>query len=206
MLQVEHRLLNFLAIFLPALMVCTEGCRKAKSSQSLPDLGAVAEFSLKNQNEKTVTRNDLQGKVWVAGFIFTRCAGPCSQVTASMARLQNELSGIKSVVLVTFTVDPEHDTPKVLNKYGNHFGADPGRWSFLTGDKKALYGLIRTSFHLGVQETSGPDRKRGNEVIHSTKLALVDRRGHIRAYCDGTNAEELKKLRKEIEALAGETP
>ena len=88
---------------------CLSGCLSrippAAAEEDL-DLGPVADFSLTERGGRTVRRDDLLGKVWVASFIFTRCAGPCSQVSGSMARLQKELEGQKDVALVTLTVDP----------------------------------------------------------------------------------------------------
>ena len=190
-------------------VVCLPGCLSrippAAAEEDL-DLGPVADFSLTERGGRTVSRDDLLGKVWVASFIFTRCAGPCSQVSGSMARLQKELEGQKDVALVTFTVDPEYDTPKVLQGYAARFGADPERWLFLTGDRDKVYPLIRESFHLGVEQTQGTARTPGNEVTHSTRLAVVDRRGHVRGYFDGTQPEDLPLLRQRVAALVREKP
>jgi cytochrome oxidase Cu insertion factor (SCO1/SenC/PrrC family) len=177
---------------------------KPQQPESIDDLGVVAKFSLVNQSGQIVTRKDLEGKVWVAGFIFTRCAGPCTRITGSMARLQKELPAREGIALVSFTVDPQYDKPRVLKDYAERFGADPRHWMFLTGDKKTVYGLIRGSFKLGVEETTSSQRKPGSEVTHSTRLALVDRRGHIRGYFDGTEEDQLKKLRAAALELARE--
>jgi protein SCO1/2 len=160
------------------------GCNSRHDDAVLADLGPVAEFSLTERSGRTVTRADLEGKVWVAAFIFTRCAGPCSQVSGSMARLQHDLAQEAGVQLVSFTVDPDYDSPKVLTDYAERFAADPERWIFLTGPKDDIYALIVKSFHLGVEEASGAARKPGLEVTHSTKLVLVDQLGHIRTPVD----------------------
>src|SRR5207249_82727 len=99
----------------------------------LPDIGPVRPFSLIERSGQTVEHSDLLGKVWVAGFVFTRCSGSCPQISATMARLQKELAGQPDVVLVSFTVDPEYDTSKVLREYAESYQADPKRWLFLTG-------------------------------------------------------------------------
>src|SRR4051794_9583276 len=94
-----------------ALLVCCapllSGCESAAPKPADDNLGPVADFSLTERDGRTVTNADLAGKVWVASFVFTRCAGPCSQVSGTMARLQKELEGQKDVALVTLTVDPE---------------------------------------------------------------------------------------------------
>src|SRR6266852_6015492 len=121
------------------------------------DYGRVADFSLTARSGKVIQRADLSGKVWIAAIIFTRCTGPCAQVSGSMANLQQDMASNKDVVLVSFTVDPEFDTPQVLDKYAQRYGADPERWLFLTGERDKLYRLIRTSFLLGVERNEGPD-------------------------------------------------
>jgi cytochrome oxidase Cu insertion factor (SCO1/SenC/PrrC family) len=177
------------------------------------DLGPVGDFSLTERSGGTVTNADLAGKVWIASFVFTRCTGPCPQVTGTVARIQDAFRGEPDVRLVTFTVDPEHDNPDELKKYADHFGADPERWLFLTGPEDGLHRLIRENFHLGVHRTEGEAAQPGQEVTHSTKLALVDRRGHVRGYFDGRQVDdegrpvdELPKLRQAVAALFGEKP
>jgi protein SCO1/2/putative membrane protein len=184
-----------------SLLVCTSGCTR---QAQFDDFGPVSQFSLVNQDGSNVTRDDLRGKVWIAAFVFTRCAGPCTQISGSMARLQKELAGENNVVLVSFTVDPDYDNPKVLKKYAQRFQADPDRWMFLTGGKKAVYDLIVKSFKLTAQETPEADRKPGYEVTHDTRLVLVDGQGHIRGYFQGTEDEDLQKLRAAAQELAGD--
>lgn len=175
------------------------------------DLGQVGDFALTERSGRTVQRDDLAGKVWVASFVFVCCTGPCPQVTGTMAQLHHELAKEDGVRLVTFTVDPERDTPAELKKYAASYGADAQRWLFLTGERARLYSLIQNSFHLGVQQNDGPTRTPGNEVTHSTRLVLVDRHGHIRGYFDGRRTDEqgnavddLPRLRKKIAVLLSE--
>jgi protein SCO1/2/putative membrane protein len=181
-----------------ATLLCLFCASSARSYTPDDDYGRVADFSLTERSGRVVQRADLSGKTWVAAFIFTRCAGPCAQVSRNMASLQHDLAGNDDVLLVSFTVDPEFDTPQVLQAYAQHYGADPDRWLFLTGDRERLYQLIHNSFHLGVERNQGPDRQPGYEVEHSTKLVLVDLRGHIRGYF-GT--EELPELERRINVL-----
>jgi cytochrome oxidase Cu insertion factor (SCO1/SenC/PrrC family) len=154
------------------------------------ELDPVADFSLINQEGRTVTGADLRGKVWVASFLFTRCCSGCPQVSANLAQLQHDLADQDGVVLVSFSVDPDHDTPAVLKAYAESHGADPQRWWLLTGEREPLYKLIQESFHLGVEENQGAVRTPGNEVTHSTRLVLVDRQGRIRGYFEGRQVDE----------------
>ena len=176
------------------------GCGQRFSTSSADDdFGPVQDFSLTERSGRTVSRADLLGKVWVAAFTFTRCPGPCAQISGSMARLQKECAGEDRLTLVSFTVDPEYDTPKVLQEYADHFGADPERWLFLTGQPEKVYRLIRESFRLTVERAEGTADA---GVVHSTKLALVDRRGRVRGYYDGTQPDDLQRLEHQIALLA----
>jgi cytochrome oxidase Cu insertion factor (SCO1/SenC/PrrC family) len=97
-----------------------------------------------------VRKTDLEGKLWITNFIFTNCPDVCPVMTAEMAQLQAELTDVLELRLVSITVDPEHDTPPVLSQYAQRFNADPARWLFLTGDKRAIYRLAKDGFRLGI--------------------------------------------------------
>lgn len=181
---------------------CVLGCGKAAPKDRY---GQVADFTLTERSGKQVQHADLHDKVWVAAFVFTRCAGPCTQISGSMARLQKELADEKDVVLVSFTVDPDYDTPEVLRDYAQRFGAEPDRWLFLTGKREAMHQLIRESFHLGVEKATGTPQA-GNEVVHSSRLAVVDRRGEIRGYYDGKDENDLARLKTKVAELVKEQP
>ena len=136
------------------------------------DPKGLPDFTLTGIDGEPVSKQDLKGSPWVAGFVFTTCAGPCPRVTAAMTKLQKSLP--EDVKLVSFTVLPEIDTPEVLANYARFWDADPDRWHFLTGDKRAIYSLIEQGFKMPVQELTGPDRQPGYEVVHTTNLMLVD--------------------------------
>lgn len=183
------------------VLLCLACTSSASAYTPDDDYGPVANFALTERSGRVVERADLSGKVWVAAFIFTRCAGPCRQVSGNMASLQQDLASNRNVVLVSFTVDPEFDTPQILRDYAQFYEADPERWLFLTGKRDELYPLVRTSFLLGVERNEGPDAKPGYEVEHSTKLVLVDARGHIRGYFDSTEPGDLTELKRRITFL-----
>jgi protein SCO1/2/putative membrane protein len=177
--------------------------------QPKEDRGTVGSFSLTERNGQTTTNEDLHGKVWIACFILRHCKdGKCPQVTATMANLQKDLrlSQEPDLRLVSFTVDPERDQPKELQQYAEQHHAHPERWLFLTGNKDEIHRLIRESFQLGVAAKSADD------FDHSTRLVLVDPKGHIRGYFEGlplSASEEhekdfetnLSRLRQETTAL-----
>jgi cytochrome oxidase Cu insertion factor (SCO1/SenC/PrrC family) len=164
----------------------------------------VPAFALTERSGETVRRDDLLGKVWVTAFTFTRCAGQCTQISGVMAHLQHDLADQKDVVLVSITVDPEYDTPKVLRAYADRFKADPHRWLFLTGEPDTVYRLIEKGFRIGAQPNTGAERTPGNEVKHDFHMAVVDRRGHIRAYVAGTAPDAAEQLETHVKALLRE--
>jgi cytochrome oxidase Cu insertion factor (SCO1/SenC/PrrC family) len=122
--------------------------------EGLQVFGALPEFTLTERNRQPVTRADMIGKVWVANFIYTRCADTCPLQTARLATLQADFSEGRGLVLISITVDPKHDIPSVLAEYAARFGADRERWWFLTGHKDTIYALIRDGFHLSVEDPS----------------------------------------------------
>ncbi len=170
------------------------GC--SPNHPSLPVYDHVPPFVLTAQTGQTFdSAQMLNGKVWVADFIFTSCMGPCPRLTQTMRWVQKQTSGIPDVHFVSFTVDPKNDTPPALAEYARRFGADTANWTFLTGPMDALHKVGRHS--LKVNEIEG-------ELSHSTRFVLVDRRGNIRGYYDTGAEGELDKLVAAIRELARE--
>lgn len=145
----------------------------------LPLLGQVKDFSLIAQDEGVFERSqNLDHKVWVASFIFTRCKGPCPMMTQKMHRIQNEIKsqGLDNDVrLVSITMDPDYDSPGVLKEFGLEYGADFKIWSFLTGDKNKIIELAKEAFRVPAGDE--PD-------MHSTRFILMDQQSKIRGYYD----------------------
>jgi protein SCO1 len=140
----------------------------------LPVIRAVPDFALTDQHGRTVTKNDLRGKIWITDFIFTRCAGPCPLMTARMLEMQRALVKTPDVKLVSVTVDPEYDTPEVLRSYAEANHADPDRWTFLTGDKAVIEKLVTEGFMQHLSEEDG-------EPVHGTMFLVVDGNGMVRS-------------------------
>jgi protein SCO1/2 len=151
----------------------------------LPVLGQLSDFHLTNQNNESVCLADFRGKVWVADVIFTRCPGPCARMTRNLAELQSALPKTDAVHSVTLTSDPEYDSPSILKKYSDHYGADNRQWSFLTGDKKVIRELAVNDFKFVVVEKPAKDREVPDDLfIHSTFFMLVDGKGQIHGWMD----------------------
>jgi cytochrome oxidase Cu insertion factor (SCO1/SenC/PrrC family) len=132
-------------------------------SARLPVYGTVPDFGLIDQRGHPVQRSDLGGKIWIANFIFTYCPDECPLMTAEMGQLQSDLADVPDLRLVSITVDPERDTPAVLSRFAERFHADPARWIFLTGDKRAIYRLAREGFRLGIVDpTEHPHPSQGD--------------------------------------------
>ena len=165
------------------------------SKQNPEKFGELPSFNMTSAaNQSLIRKENLLGKVWIAGFIFTRCGGPCPIITLNMSRLQRELPG--EVQLVSFTVDPDWDKPEILARYARRINADLKRWFFLTGEKKELYNLLYEGFKLPILEN--PNSPAGFRVTHSTKLALVDKKGFVRGYYDGTDDSAMKILKRDV--------
>ena len=170
-------------------------------SKGMPPFKQVSAFELTSSEGNAVADTDLTGKVWIADFIFTRCLGPCPRLSAQMAKLQEKLGGVDDVRLVTFTVDPEYDTPDIMAEYAARFGADTKRWLFLTGPRKQMWDLIVKGFQLVVAEAPEEARESHGMIVHSTKFVLVDRKGLIRRYYDGESEEAMKQLLEDVEFI-----
>jgi protein SCO1/2 len=163
--------------------------------------GTVPSFQLVNQNGQSFGSAQLAGKIWIADFIYTTCPGPCPMISSRMSELQKPLEKT-DVHLVSFSVDPEKDTPEVLRGYAEKLQADPKRWDFLTGSKPAIYKLSHDGFKLAVSDGSTEQ----GIPVHSTRMVLVDRHGEIRGYYEAAEADAVTKLLADTNHLLREQP
>jgi protein SCO1/2 len=179
-------------LLLAAALAALVGCSRP---QRLAVYGEIPNFVLTSQTGEQFDSKSLAGKIWVADFMFTRCMGPCPRMSSQMHWAQKQTAGLPDVKFVSFTIDPEHDTPPVLTEYARRFHADPERWFFLTGPVPALQNLNRNAFKLGDVDGS---------MMHSTRFVLVDRGGRIRGYYHTEEGESLDPLVADIRRLAKE--
>ena len=185
--------------------------------------GEVPDFTFTERSGRPITRADLLGKVWIANFIYTQCTETCPIQSAKVALLQAEFVDEKDLRLVSITVDPEQDTPPVLSRYAERYGADPVRWLFLTGDKRTIYHLAADGFKLSVVDPDDPKERSGilrflgprpafathgskGLIIHSSRFVLVDRQARIRAYHLPDDEQSLKRLRQNVKIVLRERP
>ena len=156
-------------------------------------MDSVPDFSLTNQQGEPLGLSDMAGKIWVADFIFTNCPTICPAMTQEMARLQSEFVA-DPVYFVSFSVDPERDTPRVLSRYAAAYGADDRRWHFLTGDKAKIYQLAEQGFSLAAGH-------KGSEILHSPRFILVKRDGNIHDFYDSRSKPAMIRLRRDVKTL-----
>lgn len=203
-LRLQRIVWGTLAIVFVLVAVAAIRSWRSTDGDALPIEGVVPDFQLIDQNGRRLTRDQLRGQVWVADFIFTRCTSVCPALSASMARLRTELrhAGDSSIRFVSFSVDPQHDTPPVLREYATQFADNDQQWFFLTGDRTVLYSLIGDGFHLAVASRDDPAATDPNQLItHSDRFVLVDEALQIRGYYRGTDDEALIRLVRDIASL-----
>ncbi len=146
-------------------------------------------FELTNQDGKKVTRDDLLGSVYVADFFFVTCPTICPKMTTNMGYLQNKFNDTKNLRFISITVNPEHDTVQVLKDHQERVHANPENWDFLTGDKDSIYSLAFNGFFVSADK----DEVAPGGFLHSQFLILVDKKGHVRGYFDGTIHKVVKE-------------
>ncbi len=153
--------------------------------------GKIPAFTLLEKSGKGFSQSNLKGNFWVANFIFTRCQGPCPVLTQNMKVLEKSLPN--NVSIVTFSVDPDYDSPKIFTEYAQSFGIKKENWYFVTGNKKEVYSLIRSGFKIGVEENSEGSAIT-EQFIHSTYFVLVNPEGTILGYFDGNDPFTQKQI------------
>lgn len=164
----------------------------ASRKPALPSYGTVGGFELTDQNGVKFTPAQLEGHVWVADFIYTSCGGVCPRMTSQMAEVQRAVASFPGLRLVSFSVDPDNDTPERLHAYAQEHHARDGVWYFLTGNKGTLQTLDRDTFKLGNIDGT---------MQHSSRFVLVDAQMNIRGYYDTSEKDSISRLLDDIARL-----
>jgi protein SCO1/2 len=160
----------------------------------------IADFSLTNQNGKTITQDTYKDKIYVADFFFTTCPTICIAMTDHMLQIQNEIINDDDVMLLSHSVTPEIDSVAQLKKYAMEKGVIDHKWNLVTGDKKDIYELARKSYLAVLDDGDGGPF----DMIHTENFMLIDKKRQIRGFYDGTNPEDIKLLLKDIKTLKAE--
>lgn len=161
----------------------------------------IGSFSFKNQYNEDISLDNVKGKIFVAEYFFTTCGTICPRMTEQMTRVQDKFRGNKELKILSFTVNPAHDSVKVLYDYAKKYGAEKNQWHFLTGDKEKLYDLARKSFFVLKPAEAQNLGDAGSDFIHTNNFVLVDKKLRIRGYYDGTSFSEVDELIEDISFL-----
>jgi protein SCO1/2 len=206
----KSKLNNTIAIGLLSLLLVA--CSQPKNNLLLPVYGVknvvngdtayhtIGKFSLTNQHGEIITENTLTNKIYVANFFFATCQSICPQMIKNMIEVQKAFENDDSLLILSHSVNPLHDTVEVLNKYSIAYGAKKGKWHFLTGDKKTIYDLAKNSYLVNALEDDGTPEG----FLHSELFLLIDTKGRIRGMYDGTDMLQVNKLIEDIKLLKKE--
>ena len=161
---------------------------------------AIAQFSLTNQNGEIITNKNYQDKIYIADFFFTRCQTICIKMAYNMSELQEFYKNDSDIMFLSHSVTPVMDSVPILKVYAEQKGVIDGKWNVTTGPKKHIYELARKSYFAVLDEGDGGDQ----DFIHTEQFVLVDKEQRIRGFYDGTNQEDMEKLKKDVEILRKE--
>ena len=156
----------------------------------------IKDFKLLSHTGDTITQALYKNKIYVVDFFFTTCQTICPKMTQNMGKLQKELMNSKDVLLLSHTVMPEIDTLAQLQRYAQKKGVNPEKWRLATGTKKELYNLARKSYFVAKENPIYP-----NALIHTENFTLIDKKGRIRGYYDGTDELAMNQLLADIKLL-----
>jgi protein SCO1/2 len=160
----------------------------------------IADFSFINQNGKTITQKDYEGKIYVADFFFTTCGSICPKMTTNLSDIQKAFANNPKVKLLSHTVFPETDSVPVLKAYAKKHNVDDNKWNLVTGDKKEIYTMARKSY-LAVKLGKPSELY---DMVHTENFVLVDTKKRVRGFYDGTNKQDMKRLIEDIIFLSNE--
>jgi len=203
---------NYLLFFIiPILFICLGSCNNEKKPTKLPYIGhtqivdgdtlrhKIPPFGFVNQDSVMVTNATFQDHIYISDFFFISCPSICPKVKKQMLRIYEEFADEPLLKFASFTIDPKRDDVAALNTYAHNLDIDNKRWHFLTGDKDLIYDLADEFFVVVKEDSEAP-----GGFDHSGKLILVDKAGHVRAFAEGTDADDVTKFFDEISMLIDE--
>ena len=159
----------------------------------------IPDFSFTNQNNETVNNKTFADKIYVADFFFTHCPTICPKVTAQMLRLHDQFKDSAQLILLSHSIDPKRDTIGRLKEYASKLGVDAPKWHFVTGNKEAVYGIADDYFSVAQENPTLP-----GGFDHSGRLILIDKKRHVRSFCDGTDEKDVDRFMEDCKTLLRE--
>lgn len=165
----------------------------------------VGDFELIDQNGQPFSSEELEGKIWLANFVFTSCAAECPLLTQQMSLVRRNLGSRPDIAFVSFSVDPQTDTPQRLKDYAKLYGEDPS-WTLLTGDIDKVTELVTKKFLVPLSKDESPTAEAGDRTIsHSDKMLIIDGKGVVRYFCNGLNQRTVESLTDVFQVLLQES-
>lgn len=160
----------------------------------------IGSFNLINQYGEVITQDDFKDKIYIADFFFTKCQTICPIMALNIGELQQTYKDDDDIKFLSHSVTPVMDSVSVLRTYADDKGAIDGKWEITTGDKKQIYALARRSYFAVLDEGDGGEQ----DFIHTEQFILIDKKGQIRGFYDGTDKKEIPRIYKDIEILKNE--
>lgn len=157
---------------------------------------AIPPFSFVNQEGKTITDRDFSNKIYVANFFYATCPRECPKMSDQLKRVQEAFSKDDGVMIISHTINPEHDSVQVLAEYARKYNADPKKWWFVTGTKESINSIAQDGYIVSAAQGKNPE-----DFFHSQDLILIDKDKHIRGFYDGMDAPSVDTLIAEIRVL-----
>lgn len=182
----------------PQLLLPVMGDKKIGNKDTI--YHTIGDFKFTNQYSEMISNETVKNKIYVADFFFATCQSICPEMSNNLISVQKEFEKDDSLLILSHTVNPKHDTVQVLLSYAGTYGAKKGKWHFLTGSKKAIYDLAKNSYLVNALEDDGSSEG----FLHSELFLLIDTQGRIRGMYDGTDKSQVLKLISDIKTLKKE--
>ncbi len=192
-------ILTFFIVLVAAFLFALTRLIPGFSEVKLPVISYVQPFAFINQEGKTITEQQVNGKVYVAEYFFTTCKGICPKMNKNLKKVAETFSKEKNFLILSHTVDPDVDSVQRLKKYADSLGISAATWHLLTGRKDSLYQAARVSYILDDPKNNNGQIK--DQFLHTQFFALVDKNGRVRKVYDGLKKEEITELNKDISKL-----
>ncbi len=207
--QVLNKKLSLCLWGMILLILCS--CAAEVQKTSLPIIGnrdfvdgdtiyhTIPSFNFVNQDNQAIDKSSFENKIYVADFFFTSCPSICPKMKAQMLRIYHEFENEDRMSIVSHTMDPVRDDVAKLKNYADKLGVSSKRWHFLTGDKDQLHDLADDYFNIVITDPEAP-----GGYDHSPYFVLVDKKGHVRSKCNGTDKDEVDEFMDDIRLLLNE--